>query len=268
MVLNWKKWWEGFLENLGLGTDAGDKLDQAADKMRQEVELYKEVAAKSVALYRTRRRDLANSVEKHQKMEQAAITLQREGKVDAVNYLAVQLADSSAQIDSLTEEVNGLCATAQEQVGQFQIKQADASELLRNHGQLKTVQAMNSQLADLQKQMKSLTGSVTAQDGYKEIASQIVSKQNEFRAIAELESGDATQRVAVMSALKGVEASKMLAEIQAMAALPETSATIKLTPLDSAYSALERDPIRDLKSLPASTDSEVPSVKDKEGGRG
>ncbi len=263
-MFTWKKWWQSFLENLGIGPEVGDKLDQAAEKMRQEVGLYKDVAAKSVALYRTRRLELAKAVANHAKMEQAAISLQKEGRTDAVNYLAVQLADSKAQIEALTEEVNGLCGSAQEQVGQFQLKQADATELLRSHGQLKAVQAMNQQLEDLQKQMKGLAGSLTATEGYKAIASQIQSRQNEFRAIAELESGDSIQRVAVMNALKSVEASHMLAEIQAKAALPGTK-TLELMPLDSAYAALGRDPIRDLKELPVST--EIPSVENEEGGQ-
>jgi phage shock protein A len=262
-VFDWKKWWYEVLENLGLGHDQGGKLDQAANKMQQEVGLYKTIAAKALALFRTRRRELEKLVEDHQKMEQAAIALLREERSDAVNYLVIQLADSSAQIDTLTEEVRDLCSTARDHIQQFRVKEAEAEELLKQHGQLKMAQSMNREFEELQRLKKDLGGEPSAVGEFKKLAGQIRMRQNEFRAIAELESGDAGQRLAVNAALNALEARNILSQLRVKAALPDPSVTTRLDQLDQAYDVLAKDPMYD-DSLPESTLDLMVRPRDRE----
>lgn len=249
--------WQRILEFIGAGPEVGDKLDQVAGQMVREVGLHKDVAAQSVALARTKQRELAQAVSEHQTLEQAAVQLQQQGKNDLVQVLAVRLSESKKNIDTLTGELEQLNAGASESVEKFRQERDEAKKLLSQHGRLKAVAQMNTDLDKLRQEMRAIAGASTTKGAYQALASQIEVKTQQFRAMAELESGDAMEKARVNRALQEVEVQGILADIQAKALSVGTGPVVALPTIDRAIAALANNPIRGI--LPASTGSDSSS---------
>lgn len=246
------KLWTWFLEKAGLGPSEDERLDQAADHMRREVDLRRELAAKSVALSRSKQRELAEEVAKYGNLERAAVELQRQGRADAVQYVAVEMSETKTRIEALTGELEQLNTGAQDAVDQYRVEKDEAERLLSQHGRLKAVAQMNRDLSDLQKEMRAVAGASSAKGAYRALANQIETKTQEYRAMAQLESGDASRKTVVAEALKGVEIQNILAGIRSKAL--EASAEAQPTELPAigrALNALQQDPINRVLSLPA-----------------
>jgi phage shock protein A len=258
------KFWQVVLDSLGMGSSHEEKLDQAAQKMGQEVGLHRDLAAKSVALARSSQRELAEAVLRYRNLEEAAIQLQRQGRAEAVGYLAVELAETKAKVETLTAQTEQSTSSASEAVERFRQERDETVVLLRKHGQLKAVAEMNSQLDKLRAEMKAISGATTARGAYEAIANQIEIKAQEHRALAELESGDTTRKAEVAQALRGIETQQILEGIKARAALEGSEPIVKIEVLDRAETALNRDPIKGFLALP-SAPSEAPEAETPNG---
>lgn len=250
--------WNWWLERLGLGATQEEQLDHAAEQMARDVELKKELAAKTVALARAKHRELAEAVARHDALEQAAVRLQQANRTDAVQEVAVELAESQAHVEVLTGELQDLNSAAGEAVNGFRQERDESSQLLRQHGRLKAVADMNRQLEALRTEMKAIAGTSTARGAYKALANEIEVKAQEHRAIAQLESGDASRKAHVTEALKAVEVQQIIEAIEAKAskALPGATITVKL--LDNARAALDYDPVRGALPLPNAGEEDTP----------
>lgn len=243
--------WQRILDLFSGGPEVGDQLDQVAGQMVREVGLHKDIAAQSVAMSRTKQRELAQAVADHQTLEQAAVQLQQQGKTDLVQVLAVRLSESKKTIEILTGELEQLNTGASESVEKFRQERDEAKKLLSQHGRLKAVAQMNTDLDRLRQEMRAIAGASTAKGAYQALASQIEVKTQQFRAMAELESGDAVEKARVNQALKEIEVQGILSDIQAKALSVGTSPIVALPTIDRAIAALANDPIRGM--LPAST---------------
>jgi len=243
--------WNWWLERLGLGATQEEQLDRAAEQMARDVELKKELAAKTVALARAKHRELGEAVARHDALEQAAVRLQQANRPDAVQQIAVELAESQSRVEALTQELQDLNAAANEGVENFRQERDDAAALLRQHGRLKAVAQMNRQLEALRAEMKALAGASTARGAYQAIANEIEVKAQEHRAIAQLESGDAARKAQVTQALTEVRVQEIIHAIEAKAREALPGATISVRLLDKARAALDFDPIKGALPPPA-----------------
>jgi hypothetical protein len=219
--------------------------------MGRDVELKKELAAKSVALARAKHRELSEAVARHAALEQAAVRLQQANRADAVQQVAVELVESQSHVEDLTQELQDLNAGANESVESFRQEQGEASKLLRQHGRLKAVAQMNRQLEALRAEMKALAGVSTARGAYQAIANEIEVKAQEHRAIAQLESGDAARKAQVTQALREVKVQEIIQEIEARAREALPGATVSVRIIDQARAALDFDPIKGALPPPA-----------------
>jgi hypothetical protein len=250
-MLSMAGFWNWWLDRLGLGATQEEQLDHAAAQMSRDVELKKELAAKTVALARAKHRELAEAVARHDALEQAAVRLQQANRPDVVQQIAVELAESQASVETLTQELQDLNASASEAVEGFRQERDDSAQLLRQHGRLKAVADMNRQLETLRAEMKALAGASTARGAYKAIASEIEVKAQEHRAIAQLESGDATRKAQVTQALTKVRVQEIIQAIEAKAREALPGATISVSLLDQARAALDFDPVKGALPAPA-----------------
>jgi hypothetical protein len=258
--------WNWWLERLGLGATQEEQLDHAAEQMARDVELKKELAAKTVALARAKHRELAETVARHDALEQAAVRLQQSNRTEAVQQIAVELAESQAHVEALTGELQDMNTAAGESVDGFRQERDESAQLLRQHGRLKAVSDMNRQLEALRAEMKAIAGASTARGAYKAIANEIEVKAQEHRAIAQLESGDASRKAHVTEALKEVEVQQIIQAIEAKAqqALPGSAISVQL--IGQARAALDYDPVRGALPQPAAEEEGVTEgeVVDKE----
>jgi phage shock protein A len=254
--------WERILSGVGLGATPEERLDQAAEQMQKDVQIRRELAARTVALARSKQRELGEAVSRYRQLEAAAVELQRQGRGDVVSYVAVEMASLKSQIETLTTETEQLNSSASETVEHFRQEKDEAEKLLNRHGQLRAVAQMNRQLEALQRDMKALAGASTARGAFRAVAGEIEVKALEFRATAELESGGATRKAEVARALTAVETQKILQGIQIKALAP-SSDVIEAEIIDRATAALASDPIHGILALPAASSTVQPEEPDQ-----
>ena len=247
------RFWQWMLEKITGGASPEEKLDRAAEQMQKEVQLHRDLAARTVALARSKQRELREVVGRYRQLEAAAIALQQEGKGEAVGFLAVEMANLKGQMEAMTQDAEQLNVSSGEAVTQYRQEKEEAARLLQQHGQAKAVAQMNREFKNLQQEMRALTGAATAKGAYRAVLQEIGTRAHEFRAYAELESGDSGRRAEVARALEGIEVKGVLQDIRTKAlgaGEPVTDVQI----IYRAQAALESDPIRG--ALPASTEQE------------
>jgi hypothetical protein len=160
-------------------------------------------------------------------------------------------------VEALTGELQDLNSAAGESVDAFRQERDESAQLLRQHGRLKAVSEMNRQLEALRAEMKAIAGASTARGAYKAIANEIEVKAQEHRAIAQLESGDASRKAHVTEALKAVEVQQIIEAIEAKArqALPGPAISVKL--IDNARAALDYDPVKGALPQPSASEEDT-----------
>jgi len=251
--------WNWLLGKAGLGPSEEERLDKAAAQMEKEVSLHKELAAKTLALSRTKQRELAEEVAKYRNLESAAVRLEKQGNSQAVEIIAIQMAEGKAKIEAMTTELEQLNASSQDAVDKYRVEKDEAQKLLSQHGRLKAVAQMNRDLGNLQREMRAIAGASTAKGAYQVIAREIDTRTQEFRALAQLESGDASQKAMVNNALKEVEVQGILEDIRqkALEGVIDAESTSTLI-LDRAIDALKQDPLQPMLSLPTTSEKQEP----------
>lgn len=238
-----------FFNLLGLGPSPGEKLDFAAQQMLVHLRDKQKLAGRIVAQGRTAQRILNEKVARYRELQSAAVQLQREGKTQATVLIAGQMASLSSQIQTMTADVEKLNTEATDAVTGFLGEKDEVNSLMEQHGMLKARAEMNTEMERLQKDLRALgTGALTARGAYQAIAREIGTKSEEFRALAELEGGDATHQAEINRALQDVRVAGVLKQIETLA-LSAGDDVIDAEIIDRATAALSADPIRG--ALPA-----------------
>jgi len=241
--------WDWFMRRIGAGPTQEEELDQAAVKMHEDLQVRLRLATTSVANARTVQRELAAAVTRYNELQLAGIALQNSGNTDAVGEIAMEMADLKPQIEALTNQVEDLSQEARSEYQQYRGYEMEVTKALREHPRLKATAQMNRERERLQKEAQALApGALTAMDAYRAVASGIGTKSEEFRALAEIRSGDVGRKAKIAQALADIKVQGILEEIRTLA-LGAGEPIIDAEVINRATAALTSDPIRG--ALPA-----------------